>query len=47
VSQGEEAQRIGTRFDVSERASGNQGHVFGTELPPGDKDALLEYLKTL
>ncbi len=47
VSQGEEAQRIGTRFDVSERASGNQGHVFGTELPPADKDALLEYLKTL
>jgi len=47
VSQGEEAQRVGTRFDLSERGSGNQGHVFGTELAPGDKDALLEYLKTL
>ncbi|HET7006625.1 MAG TPA: c-type cytochrome, partial [Candidatus Binatia bacterium] len=47
VSEGAEAQRIGTKFDVSERASGNHGHEFGTNLPATDKDALVEYLKTL
>ena len=43
----EDVERIGTRYDVSQRASGNQGHVFGTDLPDKDKDALVEYLKTL
>lgn len=47
VSDGDEAQRIGSKFDVSQRGSGNKGHEFGTALPPTDKDALLEYLKTL
>ena len=47
VTQGDEAKRIGTRFDTSERANGNGGHVFGVDLPKGEKDALLEYLKTL
>ena len=47
VSDGAEAQRVGTKFDVRERASGNQGHAFGVFLPSGDKDALIEYLKTL
>jgi hypothetical protein len=42
-----EAKRVGTPYDVSERASSNQGHAFGTDLPPREKDALLEYLKTL
>ena len=27
---GEEAEQVGTRYDVSERASGNQGHEYGT-----------------
>jgi hypothetical protein len=43
----EDVERIGTYYDVSQRASGNQGHVFGTDLPDKDKDALVEYLKTL
>jgi hypothetical protein len=43
----EDIERIGTRFDVSQHASSNQGHVFGTDLPEKDKDALMEYLKTL
>lgn len=43
----EDVERIGTRFDVSQRASSNQGHTFGTDLPGKDKDALVEYLKTL
>jgi hypothetical protein len=46
VTQGAEAQRVGTKFDVHERASGNTGHEYGTRLPLPDKDALLEYLKT-
>jgi mono/diheme cytochrome c family protein len=47
VSQGPEAERIGTRHDTSERAGGNQGHTFGTDLPEAEKGALVEYLKTL
>lgn len=47
VAQGKEAERLGSRFDTSERASGNQGHIFGTSLPTDQKTALIEYLKTL
>jgi len=47
VSEGPEAQRAGTRHDISERANGNQGHAFGTDLSPTQKNALIEYLKTL
>ncbi len=43
----EDIERIGTKFDVSQRSSSNQGHTFGTELPDKHKDALVEYLKTL
>jgi hypothetical protein len=43
----EDVESIGTRYDVSQRASGNQGHIFGTDLPDKEKDALVEYLKTL
>jgi len=47
VVQGAEAERIGTPYDVSRKGGSNQGHVFGTTLPADDKDALVEYLKTL
>jgi hypothetical protein len=47
VSQGPEAQRAGTRLDVTSKSGSNQGHEFGTTLPAVQKDALLEYLKTL
>jgi mono/diheme cytochrome c family protein len=47
VTEGEEAEQVGTRYDVSERASGNQGHEYGTNLSAKEKDALIEYLKTL
>ena len=43
----EDLERIGTKFDVSQRAGSNQGHTFGTDLLDKDKDALVEYLKTL
>jgi hypothetical protein len=47
VTTGTEAERVGTKFDVSLKGGGNQGHEFGTNLPAADKSALIEYLKTL
>jgi hypothetical protein len=47
VTQGPEAERAGTPLDVTRPGNGNAGHAYGTELSPGDKRALLEYLKTL
>ncbi len=41
------AEREGTKFNVQDKASSNQGHEFGAALPAVDKDVLLEYLKTL
>jgi len=34
-------------YDVAEPGNGNQGHLWGTALPAEDKDALIEYMKTL
>ena len=42
-----EVERVGTAYDVNQRGSGNQGHVYGTDLATKDKEALVEYLKTL
>ncbi|MES2356211.1 MAG: c-type cytochrome [Pseudomonadota bacterium] len=47
VSEGAEAQRIGSKYDVSQKGGGNMGHVFGVNLSQEEKDALVEYLKTL
>ena len=47
VSQGPEAQRNGFRYETSQPGNSNQGHLSGTQLSDRDKDALLEYLKTL
>lgn len=47
VSQGEDAERNGWRYDVSVAGNSNSGHLWGTELPDEDKQALVEYLKTL
>ncbi len=47
ISQGPEAMKDGTLHDVSRKGNGNQGHEFGTELSAGQKDDLIEYLKTL
>ncbi|HZJ16991.1 MAG TPA: hypothetical protein VFD27_18190 [Chthoniobacteraceae bacterium] len=47
VVTGAEAERVGWRLDVTERGNGNSGHTYGTDLPPEDKAALLEYLKQL
>jgi mono/diheme cytochrome c family protein len=47
VYSGPEAEKYGTRYDTSQRGGGNGGHDFGTSLPPAEKGALIEYLKTL
>ncbi len=47
VSQGAEAEKVGTYFEVSGQGNLNIGHEFGTTLAEPDKNALLEYLKTL
>jgi mono/diheme cytochrome c family protein len=47
VATGAEAAKSGTKFDVSQRGNGNEGHDFGTSLPASQKDELVEYLKTL
>ena len=47
VTQGPAAAQTGWRHDVKERGNGNQGHTYGTDLSGEDKQALLEYLKTL
>jgi mono/diheme cytochrome c family protein len=47
VHEGREAEAAGFRFDVSVKGNGNGGHLYGTELPDGEKASLLEYLKTL
>ncbi len=47
VSQGPEAEHVGTKHDTALRGGRNIGHLFGTNLSAPDKDALIEYLKTL
>ncbi|SBT06477.1 conserved hypothetical protein [Candidatus Accumulibacter aalborgensis] len=47
VTDGPEAQRIGTRLDTRSKGGGNYGHEFGTALSGDEKDALVEYMKTL
>ena len=47
VSSGVEAERNGIRFDTKERGNGNAGHLYGTTRSREEKEALLEYLKTL
>jgi mono/diheme cytochrome c family protein len=47
ISDGPEARRIGTPYDISLPGNSNAGHAYGTTLAPESKRALLEYLKTL
>ncbi len=46
IHQGAEARRLGFEYDVRVPANGNGGHRYGTDLPAGEKRALIEYLKT-
>ena len=47
VSDGAEAQRVGTMYEVERSGNGNGGHTYGVDLPAESKRALIEYLKTL
>jgi hypothetical protein len=47
VSTGAEAEGQGVAFDTSLRGNDNGGHTYGRELSSADREALLEYLKTL
>lgn len=47
VTSGFDTKRHGWKHDVTERGNGNQGHTYGTTLSSGEKDALIEYMKTL
>jgi hypothetical protein len=37
----------GWHYDVTEAGNGNGGHLYGTDLTPDEKKALIEYLKQL
>jgi len=47
VSAGEDAEAEGFKVDTTVVGNGNQGHLYGTDLPATDKRSLIEYLKTL
>jgi hypothetical protein len=47
VTAGPGAESGGWKEDTSVRGNGNQGHDYGIDLSSDDKNALLEYLKTL
>jgi hypothetical protein len=43
----EEGGKSFFRYDTAVPGNGNGGHLYGTEMPPEEKDALVEYMKTL
>ncbi len=47
IAEGPAAEARGFRFDTRLKGNGKDGHVYGVDLPPGDKRALIEFLKTL
>ena len=47
VATGAEAEREGVKFDTSLRGNGSGGHLYGVDLPADDRQAIIEYLKTL
>ena len=47
ISTSEAATRSSFLLDTTVTGNGNYGHIFGTNLEENEKDALVEYLKTL
>ena len=47
VTSGPQAELEGFRYDTSVVGNSNQGHTYGSDLNAADKQALIEYLKTL
>ena len=46
VTEGPDARSQGWLLDTTRPGNGNQGHLYGTDLAPPQKNALIEYLKT-
>ncbi|WP_019868101.1 c-type cytochrome [Methylovulum miyakonense] len=47
ITDGPEAKQYGFLFDTTQPGNDNSGHAYGTDLNEGEKQDLLEYLKTL
>ncbi len=47
VSTGPETEKAGFKFETMLRGNSNSGHVYGVELNAAEKDALIEFMKTL
>ena len=47
ITKGAKAERIGMKHDTSLKANSNMGHTYGVTLEDNDKNALIEYMKTL
>jgi hypothetical protein len=47
VSEGDPAQRMGMLYDTRLPGNSNAGHLYGVDLAPAQKKALIEFLKTL
>ena len=47
VSEGDGVKHAGMLYDTSLPGNSNAGHLYGVELTPAQKKALIEYLKTL
>jgi cytochrome c2 len=47
ISSGAEAEQFGSRYDTSLPGNSNEGHLWGIDLSPDEKRALIEFLKTL
>ena len=47
VSESADARAAGDLFETNQPGNANSGHLYGTTLPPEQKAALIEYLKTL
>jgi mono/diheme cytochrome c family protein len=47
VSEGDVARRAGSLYDTRLPGNGNGGHLYGLDLTPAQKKALIEFLKTL
>jgi hypothetical protein len=46
IAAGQEAERVGSKYDTALPGNSNSGHTYGTDLPAEGKKALLEFLKT-
>ena len=47
VTQGSDAEEVGSKYDTDYRGNSNEGLEYGAGLSVKDKNALVEYLKTL